>query len=429
MITNLAKTLKLEEKLNGQKIFILYLFALTALLLVEGVMCYYFPIVLEQSFGSNLGAGVIISCANIVALACDFLIPELFKKRTWKFLLLAAVIIQILFPAFVQISLISQAVEFLVVASVFWNIYYEFMAFSRHNFIVSNVKKEDYSRDWGLISIVSGFTSIVGPIIGSNILRATIVESSTTLAALELVAVLIILLLVSLAPNKPQEHKLTHHVKIKWSILRELKLWEVLGRRVLPVILMGIMLAIQLASVTTVGGLLGEKILGEEHLDWLLIFMFNVPGILVALLLARVQVPRFKKLLSQISLILSGVPFVLLPFVSDSPVWVIILFFVSSIFSSLAWIFNEAVYSDLSRRSGDQKLYINSMERLNDSIGYLIGPVLIGFLSDRLGYFVGFQIVGGICVIMGAILLMITPRKILIPHQEIDELEKTKFQH
>lgn len=427
MVVSLVKTLKLEDKISGKKLFVFYLFALGALLMVEGVMAYYFPVQLEKAFGSNLQAGLVISLANIVALTCDFLIPELFKKRTWKFLILTAVLVQILFPTFTQLSIILTFPVLLIVAAVFWNIYYEFMAFSRHNFIISHEKKEDFAKDWGLISIVSGFTSIVGPIIGSKILDAGIVESSVTLFAIEFVALVAIFMLVSVAPEKIQEHKLEHHAKIRWNILREFKIWEILGRRVLPVILMGVMIAMQYSAVSTVGGLLGEEILGEQHLDWLLIFMFNVPGILVALLLARIQVPRFKKLLSQISLILSGLSFIALPFISDNVPLVIASFFVSSIFSSLAWIFNEAVYSDLSRRADEEKLYINSMERLNDSIGFLIGPTLIGLLSDQLGYFVGFQIIGAICIVFGIILILVTPKKILIPHAKIDEVERQKM--
>lgn len=69
---------------------------------------------------------------------------------------------------------------------------------------------------------------------------------------------------------------------------------------------------------------------------------------------------------------------------------------------------------------------MNSIERLNDSAGFLIGPILIGFLSDKLGFFVGFLIIGSICVLIGVILLMITPKKIFIPHQELAELNTKK---
>lgn len=424
MIAGLLDSLKLNNKVNGKKLFVFYLFVLTLILLVEGIMSYYFPIVLDLAFDSTLVVGAIISFANIIAASLDFLIPEVFKKRTWRFLLLMAVIFQTLFPTLVQIGIFTNFSILLVLAAVFWNIYYEFMAFSRQNFLVLNEKKEDYSRDWGLFALVNGFTSIIGPIIGSRLLNISFIEGSVTIGALQLFAVISVLLLISTSPVKQSSEKLEINKKIKLNLLKEFKVWEVLGKRVLPAIIMGTTLAMQFSAIATVGGILGEQLLGEQKLDWLLMFMFYVPSVLVSLFLSRIRVPRFKKLASQIALIGAGGILITLPFVYESTFLVITVFFISSIFSSTAWIFNEAVYSDLSRRSGDQKLYINSIERLNDSVGFFIGPLLIGFLSDQLGFFVGFQIIGALCLLVGVILLMVTPKKLLIPHQELAEIKQ-----
>ncbi len=426
MISGLLNTFNLNNKINGKKLFTFYLFALALILLIEGIMVYYFPIVLDLAFDSTFVVGAIISFANIIAASLDFLIPEVFKKRTWKFLILLAVIFQTLFPFSVQLGILTNFSALLILAAAFWNIYYEFMAFSRQSFLTHNEKKEDYSKDWSLFALVSGFTSIIGPIIGSRILNSSFLEGSVTIGVIQLLALLSVLLLISSSPSKQITGVLENNKKIKLNILREFKVWEILGRRVLPAIIMGVTLAMQFSAIATVGGIFGEQLLGAQKLDWLLMFMFNVPGVLVALFLAKFSVPKYKKLASQIALIGSGAILILLPFISDYVVLVIIIFFISSIFSSIAWIFNEAVYSDLSRRSGEKHLYMNSIERLNDSAGFLIGPILIGFLSDKLGFFVGFLIIGSICVLIGVILLMITPKKIFIPHQELAELNTKK---
>jgi len=63
------------------------------------------------------------------------------------------------------------------------------------------------------------------------------------------------------------------------------------------------------------------------------------------------------------------------------------------------------------------------MERINDSIGFLLGPIVIGLLADKTDYYIAFSFVGFICMILGILLMMTTPRKILIPHQEIEKIK------
>lgn len=432
MFNPVLSSFNLREKLTRKTVFAMYCLSLGFILIMEASMGYYFPIVLDKTFNSNLLTGAVIGFANLAALLCDFLIPELFKKRSWKFLLLAAVLIQIGYPTFIQAGLAFNITFFLIMAALFWNVYFEFLAFSRQNFIITNEKPEDYSRDWSLISVVISFTAIIGPIIGSQLASADLANSSWILAVIESLAVVSVLLLLFITPQKEdqqaQETQLTsvHHRHRRWSILKEFRLWEVLGTRILPVLFLGILVTINGAAIVTVGGLLGEQLLGQQKLDWLLVFMTSVPAIFVSMFLARVRIQHFKKLLSQISMVISGLSLILLPFVKDYPVVVIALFFCSSLFSAIAWIFNEAVYSDLSRRSGEEKLYINSMERINDSVGFLIGPILIGFLADRVGYFTAFEILGAITIVVAFILILVTPHKIIIPHQELEDLQTAR---
>lgn len=389
-------------------------------------MSYYYPIALEEATGSNLSAGLIIGLCNIAALACDFLFPEIFKKKTWKFLFLAAIIIQIGFPLFTNLAVASGFVSLFIVAGLFWNIYYEFMAFARQNYIVTNEKKEDYSRDWGIISIIVSITSIIGPILGSSLLDQPIQNRFAFFGILQAIILIVSLILVSLSPKREQTEKLKTRIHKKISVFKDMKLWEILGAKVFPIIILGIMISFINGSVMTFGGLMGVELFGGEGLDWIIIFTFAVPSILASLLLTRFPIRKFKKLMSQLLIIMAGFTLCMMPFFRVYPWMIIVGFFLCSLFISIAWIFNEAVYSDLSERAGEQKLYINGMERINDSIGYLLGPIIIGLLADKTDYYIAFSFVGFICMIAGILLMMTTPRKILIPHQEIEKMEKVK---
>ena len=416
----------LKNKLSGKNLFLLYCLALTFLLFVESVMGYYFPIALEKASGSNFSTGLIIGLCNLAALACDFLFPEIFKKKTWKFLFLAAIILQIGFPGFTNLAIALGGVTLFVVAAIFWNVYYEFMAFSRQNFIVSNESKENFSQVWGVISVLCSIVGLLGPVVGSSILRETLANRFLFFGIFQSLTLIIALVLISLSPSKPQEHGLSRRIHHKVSIFKDIKLWEILGAKVFPIIILGIMISVINAAVMSFGGLMGIEMFGGQDLDWLLVFVFAVPSILASVILIKFSVRRYKKRISQVLLVASGISLCLMPFLKHYPVVILILFFLCSLFLSFAWILNEAVYSDLSQRADDEKLYINGMERINDSLGYLIGPILIGLLADKTDYFMAFGIVGFICIVLGIVLVMITPRKINIPHQEIVENQNAK---
>lgn len=413
-----------KTKLNTKSMFIVFGLALAFLFLVECTMSYYYPIALEGALGSNLSAGLVIGLCNIIALACDLVFPELFRKKTWKFLFLAAILIQIGFPLFTNLAVASGFVALFIVAGIFWNIYYEFMAFARQNYIVTNEKKEDYSRVWGIISIIVSLASIIGPILGSEILNMPVSSRFVVFGALQAITLIISLLLVSMSPHKEQDTKLKTRVNRKLSIFKDMKLWEILGSKVFPIIVVGVIISFINGSVMTFGGLMGVELFDKAGLDWIIVFTFAVPSILASLVLTRFPVRKFKKLLSQMLIILSGFTLCMLPFFRVHPEMIIIGFFLCSLFLSIAWIFNEAVYSDLADRAGEEKLYINGMERINDSIGYLFGPIIIGMLADRTDYYIAFSFIGFVCMIIGIILMMTTPRKIMIPHQEIAEAKK-----
>ena len=416
----------IKNKASGKNLFVVYCLTLTLLLFVESVMGYYFPIVLEESTGSNMSTGLVIGLCNIAALICDFVFPEIFKKKTWKFLFLAAILIQFGFPGFTNLAIVTGGAGLFIVAGLFWNVYYEFMAFSRQNFIVSNESKDNYSQVWGIISVLSSFVGLVGPVVGSLLLKETVGSRVLFFGMFQTLTLFSGLILISLTPKTQQEHKLRRTIHHKLSIFKDLKLWEILGGRVFPIIIIGVIISLISAAVMSFGGLMGVEMFKGEDLDWLLIVVFAIPSIIASLILTKFSVRKYKKLISQILIILAGLSLCVMPLLKSQPIVILICFFFCSLFLSFAWIVNEAVYSDLSERARDEKIYINGMERLNDSIGYLIGPIVVGFLADKTDYYVAFAFVGFICVVLGIVLIMITPKKILIPHQKIKENEGGK---
>lgn len=408
--------------MNSKYRFILFAITIGLILIVESMMAYYFPIVLNENLNSNLLTGLLIGGANLAALTCDFLIPKFFKNYSWRFLIVVAILIQMLYPLNIHIGLFYSFSFIFIIAAIFWNIYFEFFAFARHNYIVTTEKKENYSKAWSIITIFVNFAAITGPILGSHLLSLQIFDRQILISSIQISVLILTALLIFISPKREGENQLQ---TMRIDFLKEINIYEVLYTRIFPVVLLGMMVSMINSSVLTVGGILGEKLFGAIKLDWLIVFIFSIPSIIASFVLIRLKLVHRKKRISQILLLIAAISLISMYFAQSNSILILILFFLCSTGISAAWILNESVFSELSKRSDGNELYTNGLERIDDSLGFLIGPILIGFLSDKFGYFSAFSILGIISLCLAIFLIIITPRKLRVPKSKIKKIEVT----
>jgi MFS family permease len=407
---------------NTQLIFTTFAFAFALMMIMENTMVFYFPIAVEQVTGSNGVTGLIIGVTNLAALTCDFLFPRIFKTRTWRFFLFVGLLFQICFSFFTNLGVLSSLWLFFILAALAWNIYFEFLAFARNTFVMTQNTKEGYARNWAVFSIIIAIAGLIGPILGSLVLAVPVFERAVILHAIQIAALMCVLFL--LFTQKSEKNLFHSPQKIRpLSMLREFGIWEVISARILPVLVVGFLVTMVNAAISTVGGLLGKQIFPHD-LDWLIIFLFDSAGIFTSLCIWKWRQTIHKKRLSQVSLLLGSCCLIALFFEQKYVFLILPTIFLCGLFTSSAWVFCEAVYSDLSVRARTNKLYLSSMERVDDSMGWLLAPILIGFLSDKFNYLPSLGILGGVCFFVSVVLLIVTPRKIKLPQEELRVLEK-----
>jgi MFS family permease len=428
MINEIIPNISKNNRITKKNMFSLYCFSLGIIYIVESIMGYFFPIAVERTLNSNLYMGLIIGLTNLLAILCDIVFPQLFSKKSWRFLLVAAALTQFGFPLFTHIGIYYSLSIYFIIAALFWNVYFEFFAFSRQSYIVNNESQENYIKDWGTISVIMGMASIIGPILGSFLLKMSLLGSYFTLWMIQFVALSITIIFVMLSPKSIQKVKIKENKIKNINFFKEFSFWKILEPRIYPALILGSLIMIINAAVSTIGGLLGRQIFSNKDLDWIIIFAFSVPTVLISLFFSKLKIKTHKKYFSQLMFALASLSLILLTFFENFPVLIVILFFMISLLVSGSWIFNEAVYSDLARRVGKNNLHINSMERIYESLGWLIGPIIIGFLSDKTNYFSALTILGIICLFISIILIIITPTKLRLPQKEIEKLEAIDYE-
>jgi MFS family permease len=321
-----------------------------------------------------------------------------------------------LFPVITNMGVLFSSAILFLIASAVWGVYFEFLSFTQQEFIVTNESRENYSRDWSTISIFWGIGMLVGPIIGSLLIHENLLNSTVIIVTLQLVALLFVYLLTKRVKKKNIEQK---EIKEHVSIVTEFRYWLILLKKIWPVILVGLTWEFVSATFWTIGGLYGETLLGDFGLDWMVMFMFILPILPGALILGKLKIVTKKKYWSEITLMLGGLLLALIYFTGGNILAVLVLILLAGFFLALSWPLNEAVYSDLIERSGDNQLHLTSITRANVSIGYTLGPILAGFLSDSVGYGNTLAIFGTGTAIVAFILLFVTPRKLRLPQKEL----------
>jgi MFS family permease len=413
------RILDLIPKQFSRNTFVYFLIPLFLILLGDGIVAYIFPLVLGNHVSSNLVIGLIMSASSVTSIACDFLIPILFPKYGWKFQLITGIILAITFPLITALGDTFSIVWLFLIASLMWGIYYEFIMFAQQSFVVEEEDQKHYSHDWSIVEILTNIVEVSAPIIGAFILIRGIVAYTSVTLVIEILALIFAILLVLVKRDaKTQTPK--SQIKEYISLFKGLKSWKILSRKVYIILIMAVIVEMVSAGFLTFAGLYGEQLIANPDWNWVLITIATIPYMFGSIIIYRLNMKKGKKRLAQLSILTSGIILSLLFFFGGKLIPILVLIFISNLIMSLCWPLDDAIFSDLQKRLGKHGLHLIGLSQASYSIAYLVAPAFMGFLADRVGYNNSFAIIGVIAAVVGLILLIITPRKLRMPHKELD---------
>lgn len=416
-----ATTILSQRKIQPFSIFI-FLIPIALIRLSDAILSYIFPIILESHVNSNLITGFIMALSSVVGLMFDLLLPLIFKNKTWKVMLISAIVVSLSFPVVTVLGDIFGFIWIFLLAVILWGIYYEFILFTEQTYVVEEEKKENYSKIWGVIGVMIDVTGILAPILGSLLLAQGKMAYTSVVLMLEVIALVIALIFVSTDQRK-EENKHRNKIKEYVSLFKELKYWNLLSKKIIPLLTMALVLELVSASFWIFGGLFGKEVIGIEGWDWLVLVVSIVPALIGSLIVSRLRIRRRKKRISQISLMIGGLCLAPIALFEGNPILILLTIFISSFLMSFAWPLNDAVYSDLQERLDEKGIHLMGLSNAGYSIAYIIAPIFMGLVADTVGYHKSFSILGILVFVISFLLVIFTPRKLLMPHQKLDEIK------
>jgi MFS family permease len=380
--------------------------------LADAILAYWVPNFLEGVVENTASVGLIISSSSVVGLLADLILPQIIKDITVKRLIFLSIVLSL----FCNLTLLYVTWEplliLLLLSMAIWGVYYEFIIFAAQQFVSDSTPVKFHSSAWGIVGVFKSLAYFLGPIVGSSFLIRQ--ERYPLYVSIFFLVVSYVFLLA----YKGHHDRLLTIKTEEVNLLRELNHWRVLFVRVWPVVVMSLIVGFIEASFWTVGAIWNEILAQRHWLGGMFLSSYVLPSLFAGFVIAKWGIYKGKKKMAEKFIFLSGLIFVLMG-TNGSVLWQVFAVFLASTFISLASPLIDGVYSDIVSRMGRKRRHMIGLSSSTISFAYIIGPVVSGFISSFVGIQLTFAVLGILIAVVSVFLLLLTPRKLLLPQEEI----------
>lgn len=396
----------------------IFLFALTLffLRLADSIISFWAPNQIQSTLGSPAVMGAIISFQSVVGLIADVVFPRLLKTVSSRRLVFWAILTSAGTSFLLTGSIFKPFIAIFIATMALWGIYYELLGFASMQFMGSVVPTHMRAPAWGFTGIFVSLAYFLGPFIAAELLLNGVYITQ---------GAIIIFLLVAFALLTFTRK--VHDVPVQMNMdglnpLTELKHFLILIEHTWQALLIGLMLGFIDATYWTTGAVWTEKLAKINPWGvWFLPF-YLLPFICLGIPLSFWKIYQGKKKMAEkflgiAGLILAGIG------LSANVSWQLAIVCLSSAALAVSYPMLEGVYSDLIARMGHEKKDMIGLTSSIANISYIIWPVVAGLIAASYGERMTFAFTGAGVVLVAIILLLVTPKKLRLPQEEIQTWE------
>ncbi len=376
--------------------------------MADGIISFWAPVQIQSVLGSSVVMGLIISFQSVVGLIADLVFSKLLRNVRARGLIFWGIMMSGFTSFFLVNTIFWPFVSIFLVTMALWGIYYELISFASYQFMEGSVPPHMRSSAWGVAGMFLNLAYFLGPLLASYLIYRGYVITEVAII-LFLIAALVLLLITEKVHDIPVKVDLA-----EVNLGLEIRHWLTLGRVVWPAIVISLLLGFIDSTFWTTGAVYTEKLAGENFWGGLFLPIYQLPGIVTGLIIAKWGVYKGKKILSEKMLILAGL-FLIALMLNGTIAWQLSMVLMSSIAVSISYPLIEGVYSDIVARMGREKKEMIGLTNSMVNISYIIAPPITGLISSKVGERMTFGIVGAMVVVVSVLLLLVTPKKLRLP--------------
>jgi DHA1 family multidrug resistance protein-like MFS transporter len=358
--------------------------------LADGIASFALPVYMEQSLQDLALVGLIFGSSSIFGAVGSLFFGFEQKGRTFKPYFLSAMVMA---AAAYLLALKVQSWSGFLVIMALWGFYYEGINFSWMDFLGRYTQKAEHSGGAGIVQMFNALGYLLGPLLAGWL----ILRGRWAMAPALLFLFLSWLLFLAffgrkkIAPDVPQR---------KLRLLTELKTWIRVGRRSFWVVLANFLqTALWESLIWSMGPILLTRTLGSKSA--LVMALFLIPSVFLRGFSGRWADRKGKKEFVILGLVMAGL-FLSLFGLFNSLLLKSLTAFLSACGVCLFWPAADGLFIDLvDGYSKDNEEEVAGVRGLAHNLGYVVGPMIAGFLGQALGLNITF-IVYGAFLILGA---------------------------
>lgn len=376
----------------------------------DGIVSYVTPLVITERGLSKTAMGLIYASSSVAGAIFDFLLSKFLKNTHYRRLFFIMFVVCFGYPLLLWKA---QTVFVFLLAMAVWGFYYDLKNFGSFDFISRHSRPEEHSSNFGVLGIFQSLGYLVAPILAGLLISGLIGVKPFIAAFLFLVvSFLFYLLLFKVAKNHKKEVPEEKAFK-PINVLVELHLWKKVGKILAPVLFFIMVLYVYDAVFWTIGPLYSENFANFNGFGGLFMAMYTLPMLLTGWFVGSLTKKFGKKKTAFLSFLISSLFLLSLPFLKN-PYLVLATVFISSMIGSFAWPAIKGAFVDYITESYKYEKEIEGLVDFFTNIGYVIGPMFAGFLSDKVGNGGAFSALGVLGITTTLILIFTTPRKIKV---------------
>lgn len=384
----------------------------------DSFVSYFTPILITEHGFSNGEMGLIYASSSVFGAIFDFVLSKVLKRTHYRRAFLLLFLICAGYP---MILWGATTVLVFMVAMVLWGLYYDVFSFALFDFVSRESPKDEHASSFGTIGVFKSMGYLVGPLVAGGLAADPGSMGTSYLSQLFLfISFLFLIALVMLGRQSS-----SHEIKIRLpqteedkSVTEEMRSWYRVGRKLVPVLLFSALIFLFDAVYWTIGPLLSEEFSNFADFGGLFLVAATIPGLITVWLVGGVTSKYGKKKTAYVSFLISCIVLFWIGFLKE-PLAILALVFVSAFLSSMSFPSIFGAYADYLKESHRYHNEIIGIEDFAVNIGYVIGPMMAGFLSGAVGNLMTFTYVaaGGIVVVL--LLLLTTPKEIDVRDKKI----------
>lgn len=375
----------------------------------DGILAFALPFLITHHGFNASQLGLIIGASSIFGALFDFFLSKFLSNTGFRRMYLAMFCLCLFYPALLWVS--STASLFILAMGV-WGLYYDLMGFGSFDFVNRVVEKSEHAVSSGVMSVFKSLGYFLAPILAGLFVAQTVNHQVFGLAWFFLLAALLMFVLLLLVTKK-QKIPFEKTTRRKINFLKEIYLWKKIGKQLFPVLIFVAMLTSFDAVFWTLGPLFSEELKSLHPLGGVLMAAYLLPPLFSGWLVGDLAGKFGQKRTAFYAFLLGSLTLILIAF-CQSPALLVLVVFVASFFVSLGLPSIKGAVSDYISETGSVENEIEGLVDFFINLGYVVGPVLGGFIANSTGFANAFSILGAIGVVGAIIVNQLTPRHIRV---------------